>query len=316
MNTVTIQVAELVALAGPLQLALVAGQQGVGRRIQVPRIQKPGLALSGWDEQLHPGRVLVLGGTEMDYLESVEPLARETGVTTLLESDPACVIVCRGRVPDLGFKAACDRAKVPLLTTPLLTAELIVAITRLLTDELAPACTVHAVLLDVVGVGVLLIGKSGIGKSETALDLVVRGHRLIADDVVELWAKGAELFGTGPETIRHQMEIRGLGIINIKDLFGISSVRDNKRVELVVELVEWDDKEEYDRLGLDSLFYEVLGTRIPRLRIPVRQGRNLSTLVEVAVRNQLLKNQGHHSAQAFHEQLTRALTRPRTEGGA
>ena len=161
----------------------------------------------------------------------------------------------------------------------------------------------HGVLMDVLGIGVLLLGKSGIGKSETALDLVVRGHRLVADDVIEIRRQGAHVVGRGAGIIGHHMEIRGLGIINIKDLFGISAVRDTKKIELVVELREWDEHEEYDRLGFDDQFDRILDVAVPAVQLPVRPGRNLATLIEVAARNQLLKLQGTHSARAFRDQL-------------
>jgi HPr kinase/phosphorylase len=165
------------------------------------------------------------------------------------------------------------------------------------------------VLVDVFGIGLLLLGKSGIGKSELALDLVMRGHRLVADDIVEI-RRGSKqsIYGAGPEIIKHHMEIRGLGILNIKDLFGIAAVRDTKKVELVVELVEWVEEEEYDRLGVEEQTYSVLGEEIALVRLPVRPGRNMTSIVEVAARNQLLKVRGHHSAREFQDRLVRAIT--------
>jgi HPr kinase/phosphorylase len=163
------------------------------------------------------------------------------------------------------------------------------------------------VLMDVLGIGVLLLGKSGIGKSETALDLVVRGHRLVADDVIKVRRQGVHVVGRGAGIIGHHMEIRGLGIINVKDLFGISAVRDTKKIELVVELREWSEHEEYDRLGFDDRFDRILDVAVPAVQLPVRPGRNLATLIEVAARNQLLKVQGTHSARAFRDQLHEAM---------
>ncbi|HRC58066.1 MAG TPA: HPr(Ser) kinase/phosphatase, partial [Kofleriaceae bacterium] len=186
-------------------------------------------------------------------------------------------------------------------------SDLIVKLTGWLNDRLASATELHGVMLDVLGIGVLLLGKSGIGKSETALDLVVRGHRLVADDVVVVRKKGEALFGSSARLIAYHMEIRGLGIINIKDLFGVGAVRDNKKLELAVEMVDWQDGEEYDRLGIDDDRLEILGVAVPRVRLPVRPGRNLATLVEVGARNQLLKLRGHHSARAFQDELTAAL---------
>src|SRR5262245_2178297 len=289
-----------------LEVTAVAGQAGVDRIVSVPRIQKPGLALTGWPEQLHPRRVLVLGGTEIEYLRDHE-LARDIGISTLLASDPACVVVCRGLAPPRELVAACEQRGVPVLVSQLLTADFIAAVTSWMSDRLAPSTDMHGVLLDVLGIGVLLLGKSGIGKSETALDLVVRGHRLVADDVIKIRRQGNHVVGRGSGIIGHHMEIRGLGIINVKDLFGISAVRDTKKIELVVELREWADSEEYDRLGFDDRFDRILDVAVPAVQLPVRPGRNLATLIEVAARNQLLKLQGTHSARAFRDQLHRAM---------
>jgi HPr kinase/phosphorylase len=307
IRTPHVTAAQLLAAEAGLELRVVAGEAGLERAIAVPRIQKPGLALTGWAEQLHDQRVLVLGGTEMSYLEAVAPEARELGVATVLGSQPAAIIISRGLQPPAELAGACEVAKVPLLVSGLVTAELIVRVTGWLTDEMAPQTSIHGVLLDVLGIGVLLLGKSGIGKSETALDLVVRGHRLVADDIVELRRKAGFVFGSGSGIIRHHMEIRGLGIINIKDLFGIAAVRKTKKVELVVELVEWRENEEYDRLGVDERHYPILDHNVSMVRVPVRPGRNLATIIEVAARNQLLKLQGHNSAVAFQDRLNRAI---------
>jgi HPr kinase/phosphorylase len=289
-----------------LEVTAVAGLAGAGRTVTVPRIQKPGLALAGWPEQLHPGRVLVLGGTEIDYLRGNES-ARHVGLQTLLASDPACVVVCRGlEVPEELLIAAGARG-VPVLVSQLVTAEFILAVTSWMSDRLAPTTDKHGVLMDVLGIGVMLLGKSGIGKSETALDLVVRGHRLVADDVIRIRRQSGSVVGRGTTIIGHHMEIRGLGIINVKDLFGISAVREAKRIELVVELREWDPDEEYDRLGFEDRFVKILDVPVAVVQLPVRPGRNLATLIEVAARNQLLKVQGTHSARAFRDQLHRAM---------
>jgi len=302
---VALTIAELVERT-ELGVTAVAGRAGLVRVVTVPRIQKPGLALTGWPEQLHEGRVLVLGGTEIDYLADHEP-ARGVGITTLLGSDPACVVVCRGLVPPAELLAAAESREVPVLVSALATADFIALVTTWMADRLAPSTQLHGVLMDVLGIGVLMVGKSGIGKSETALDLVVRGHRLVADDVILVRRQGNQLSGRAASLIGHHMEIRGLGIINIKDLFGISSVREGKVVELVVELHEWDADVEYDRLGIEDAALRLLDVDVPKLRLPVRPGRNIATLIEVAARNQLLKAQGIHSARAFRDRLDRAL---------
>jgi HPr kinase/phosphorylase len=288
-------------------LTPLAGQGGKTRAVEVPRIQKPGLALTGWPEQLHQRRALVLGGTEIEFLVAASPAARTLGINTILAADPACIVISRALQAPFDLIAACEARNVPLYSSNLVTSELIVKLTGWLNDRLAPATELHGVMLDVLGIGVLLLGKSGIGKSETALDLVVRGHRLVADDVVVVRKKGEALFCSSARLIAYHMEVRGLGIINIKDLFGVGAVRDNKKLELVVELVEWKDGEEYDRLGIDDDRLEILEVAVPRVRLPVRPGRNLATLIEVGARNQLLKLRGHHSARAFQEELNAAL---------
>ena len=300
-----ITVEELAARA-ELSVTPIAGTRGLARAIAVPRIQKPGLALTGWPEQLHDGRVLVLGGTEIDYLAQ-HPGARAVGLATMLASDPACVVVCRGREAPAELIAEADARGVPLLVSALVTADFIAAVTAWMGERLAPETELHGVLLDVLGVGVLVLGKSGIGKSETALDLVMRGHRFVADDVVGIKRHGNDVVGHKNAIVGHHMEIRGLGIINVKDLFGIAAVRESKKIELIVELHEWEHDADYDRLGFDDSFDDILGVRVPAVRLPVRPGRNLATLVEVAARNQLVKVQGIHSARAFRDQLARRM---------
>jgi len=305
MSSEVIAVSDLLARA-ELQLTAVAGTAGLTRTVTAPRIQKPGLALTGWPEQLHDGRVLVLGGTEIDYLADNET-ARTVGLTTLFASQPACIVVCRGLAPPVELVTAANAHGVPLVCSSLLTADFIALVTAWMQERTAPGIEVHGVMLDVLGVGILVMGKSGIGKSETALDLVVRGHRFVADDIIAIRRQGQHLIGRSAGIIGHHMEIRGLGIINVKDLFGVSAVRETKKLELVVELLEWSEEYQYDRLGFDDRYDDILGCQIPSVRLPVRPGRNLATLVEVAARNQLVKQQGIHSARAFRDQLNRAM---------
>ncbi|HWP35277.1 MAG TPA: HPr(Ser) kinase/phosphatase [Thermodesulfobacteriota bacterium] len=303
-------VRELVAEAGEtLGLELLAGEAGLERVITSPRIQKPGLALAGHLVHLHPGRVQILGATEISFLETLDPARQAEVAATLCRFAFPCLIVTKGLAPPQAVVAVAERHAVPLLRSPLLSSELIHRIGAYLEQRLAPSTTVHGVLVDVLGVGVLLTGKSGIGKSECALDLIQRGHRLVADDVVRITRREPDmLLGTGAEPIRHHMEIRGLGIINVKELFGITAVREVKAVDLVIELVEWDE-EEMDRLGLDEATREILGVPLPLVRMPVRFGRNMTTIIEVAVRNHLLKSAGRHSARLFQERLEAELER-------
>jgi HPr kinase/phosphorylase len=291
-----------------LRLTLLAGKKGLTRKITSSRIQKPGLVLAGFMEYLHRERIQVFGNTEMSYLAT---LPRERGLDVLrrfFSQDVACLVVTKGLPIPPELVACAEEAGVPLLQTSHLSSTFIEGVQAYLEDILAPSTSMHGVLLDVFGVGILLLGKSGIGKSEIALDLVMRGHRLVADDIVDVKRKTADsVYGTGSEIIKHHMEIRGLGIINIKDLFGVASIRERKKIEIVLELVEWDPHVEYDRLGVEEKKFKILDAEIPMLIVPVRPGRNMTTIVEVAARNHLLKLQGHHSAKEFQERLNRAI---------
>lgn len=314
----SITIEQLVREVGSdLELSIVAGHAGISRVISVPRIQKPGLALTGYEEQLHDNRLLTLGGTEMEYLASAETEARVLGIETVLASEPACIVVTRQLVCPAELIEQCEARGVPLLVSKLVSADFISRVTKYLQEKLSPACTQHGVLLDVLGVGVLILGKSGIGKSEAALELVMRGHRLVADDVVSIRRVGPNfVLGAGSGLIRHHMEIRGLGIINIQDLYGISAVRDVMRIDLVIELSDWRDDGDYDRLGVEDQVYSILGEELPLLHVPVRPGRNISSLIEVAARNQLLKSMGRHSAREFQSRLDRVIAAGgRREGG-
>jgi HPr kinase/phosphorylase len=291
-----------------LKLSLVAGESGLGRRIISPRIQKPGLALTGFTEHLHAGRVQVFGNTEISYLRTLPEPRQVEVLRTVFREDIACVVVTKDlEVPKTMIPVA-NETGVPVLKTPLLSSAFIQEVQAFLEEALTLTATLHGVLMDVFGVGILLLGKSGIGKSEIALDLVMRGHRLVADDIVDVTRrKQGVVYGAGNPIIKHHMEIRGLGIINIKDLFGIAAVRDRKKIELVIELVEWDPGREYDRLGVDEAKFKIVDVEIPLAMVPVRPGRNLTTIIEVAARNHLLKLQGHYSARDFADRLNRAI---------
>ena len=293
-----------VAESKVLDLELLAGAAGVERRITIPHTQKTGLALAGFDSYLRPGRVLVFGTSEVRYLETLTAEERATALRRVFTHDLPCLLVTGAATPPPETIAEADRAGVPLLRSRTPTPDAISRLSALLDSHLAARGIVHGVLMDILGLGVLVIGESGIGKSECALDLVVRGHRLVADDVVELRCRAQSfLIGTCPELTRNHMEIRGLGLINIQDLFGVASTRSSKRVELVVQLERWEHGREYDRLGLNDEFYETLGARIPMIRMPVAPGRNVAILVEVAARNQLLRFRGHHAARRLVKRL-------------
>jgi HPr kinase/phosphorylase len=291
-----------------LQLTLLAGEKGLGRTLNSPRIQKPGLALTGFTEHLHPHRVQVFGNTEISYLRTLSEEKQREVLTSLFKEDLACVVLTKGLEPPRVLLELCEEYGLALMKTPLLSSTFIQQVQGFLEEALTETSSIHGVLMDVFGVGILLLGKSGIGKSEIALDLVMRGHRLVADDIVDVARrKPGAVYGAGNPVIKHHMEIRGLGIINIKDLFGVSAVREQKKIELVIELQEWDPQQEYDRLGVEDRFLDIIGVNVPLSVVPVRPGRNMATIIEVAARNHLLKLQGHHSAREFAERLNRAI---------
>ena len=302
----------------PLGLELVAGKKGLKRRVTVPWIQKPGLAFAGMTEHLEAGRLQFVSESDIGFLLRLQPLKARRFVRGFLRAGVAGVVLARGveKPPEVLTKLA-DELGVTVLRTAKPTGEFYDRLGKYLADRLTQSTSLHGVLLDVFGVGVLIVGKSGIGKSECALDLVMRGHRLVADDVVGVKRKPpATCYGFGSELIKYHMEIRGLGIINIKDLFGVAAIRDEKVVELVIELAAWDPTRDYDRLGIDEEKFSILGVELPLLRIPVSPGRNITSIIEVAARNQLLKVRGHHSAREFREKLDEELARQAAPRGA
>ena len=299
-----------------LRLTLVAGKPGLSRRISSARIQKPGLVLAGYTDYLHRERIQVFGNTEMSYYLTLPRERRVELVRHFFAQDISCLVITKDLEVPSEMVAAADQASVPLLRSSHLSSVFIENVQTYLEDQLTASTSMHGVLLDVLGVGILLLGKSGIGKSEAALDLVMKGHRLVADDIVDVKRRTPDsVVGSGSEIIKHHMEIRGLGIINIKDLFGVAAIRERKKIEIVLELVEWDPSVEYDRLGVDDRKFRILDVEIPMLVVPVRPGRNMTTIIEVAARNHLLKLQGHHSAREFQERLNRAIALPPEGGG-
>jgi HPr kinase/phosphorylase len=291
-----------------LPLQLLAGSGGLERRITSPYIQKTGLALAGFHEYLQPGRVLIYGDSELRFLDTLSAEARRFALLKSFEQEVPCLLITGQSTIPADVLDEANRSGLPVLLTDIPTAAAIGKLTALLEDRLAVREIIHGVLLDVLGLGVLLVGESGVGKSECALDLVVRGHRLVADDTVEV-RRRAESFviGSCPELTRHHMEVRGLGLINVRHLFGVASTRTSKRVELVVQLDRWDEAREYDRLGLDEQTYDLLGLRVPLIRMPVAPARNLATLVEVAARNQLLRARGLNAARELAARLEATL---------
>ena len=279
-----------------LGFELMSGEAGLDHVISRTRIQKPGLALAGFFEYILRGRIQVLGNSEWTFLEERPPNERARIIAQMCRQIDSCFVLTRGLEPHVELLEETERHGVPLLRTSLPTSHTIDFLTRFLEDRLAPPIVEHGVLLDIYGLGVLLLGESGVGKSECALDLVVRGHRLVADDVVEISRRRTQLVGTGPELTRYHMELRGVGIVNVRDLFGVAAVRLSKYVEYVIRLDTWQAGKRYDRLGLDEQSYEVMGIELPYVEMPVGPGRNLSVLIEVAARNHLLKRKGYNPA--------------------
>jgi len=291
-----------------LKLELLAGRSGLSRAVEVPRIQKPGLALAGYLPQIHPDRIQILGNTEISYLATLARSRARPAVRTLLRAGVACVMLSNGASAPDYLRDEANRAGVPLLRSKLRSAILIRGVTVWLERRLAPQTQLHGALLEVFHLGALILGKSGIGKSEAAIDLVSRGHRLVADDVVLVRREGpAELIGSSPRLLGHHVEIRGLGIADVAALFGLLATLEDSRIDLVLELEESQLGDEIERLGLDEGTYRILDIEMPLVRIPVRPGRPIAVLVEVAVRNQVLKRRGIYSAREFASRLDSVL---------
>lgn len=323
-------VRELIADPGlGVDVTVVAGAAGLDRPIRHARIQKSGLALAGHFHGIVPTRIQIFGQTELSYLHRLSRAERAAAVRGFFDLDLSCVVLTQGTrafgsdasgegvlpVPELLEIA--DATGTPLLVSNLRSSVTITALHALLDDRLAPRVSLHGVLVDVFGVGLLLSGASAIGKSESALDLVMRGHRLVADDVVRCdYRPPGMVFGEPADLLRDHLEVRGLGILNIKDLFGVTSTRERKRIDVVVTLVEWSEETEYDRLGLDDRRVDILGVPVRELVIPVRPGRDMASILEVAARNELLKNAGHHAAREFFNTIEGALLSERGPGAS
>jgi HPr kinase/phosphorylase len=302
----TVTVGELLAAAGvDLKLHLVAGARGLDRPVAVPRLQQPGLALAGFLRQLHPDRVQVLGNSEVSYLGTLAPEAARASVAAVIRVGVACFVVTNGTTPPETLVEPSEAADVPVLVSELRTADFYRSGTGWLEQRLAPEVTLHGNLVDVLGLGILILGPSGIGKSESALDLVTRGHRLVADDAVLVRRPSPSVLrGRAAELLRHHMEIRGLGVIDVEAMFGTLATLDERRIDLVVELSEW--AEGADRLGLIEGRHTLLEVALPLVRIPVRPARHIAMLIETAARNQLLRRRGRHSAADFAARIDRA----------
>lgn len=291
-----------------LRLEVLSGEEGLNSQfLDSDRIQKLGLALAGYSHYIHKGRLQIIGQSETSYLRQLSEEARREAAENLDLDKICCVLVTKGLdVPD-ELAAVLNKAGIPVLRTHTVSSLAIAEVTGFLQKVLAPSITLHGVLLGMYGAGVLLLGESGIGKSECALDLITRGYRLIADDAVIVKKIGEVLEGSSPELTSGHLEIRGLGILNIRDLFGISATGQSKTINVCIELKRWSTMDEVDRLGLETDEEEIFGIRIPKYVLPVSSGRNLTTLVETAVRIHLLKAAGHDAARKLIERHSREL---------
>lgn len=287
-----------------MKLQRLAGEAGLGRPIRHARIQKSGLALAGHFFGVVPTRIQVLGETELSFLESMDVDARGVAARGFFSLGLSCVVVTRrGEIPRALIQAA-EATGTPLFQSDARSSRTINELHALLDEKLAPTTSLHGVLVDVFGIGLLLLGKSGIGKSECAVELVLRGHRLVADDVVRCeWRPPGMVFGAPADVLRHHVEVRGLGVLNIKDLFGVTAIRERKRIDMVVQLDEWNENKEYDRLGVDDRFLEILNTPIRLVIVPVRPGRDMGAMLEMAARDELLRRAGKHSARELLSRL-------------
>lgn len=290
-----------------LNLRCVCGRNGLGREITLPDLNRPGLALSGFYESFGFQRVQVFGRGETAFLEKIVRENNLDVINRLFSYHIPCCIFTHNLEPPAEFAAISDKSGCPVLQTDLESTDFSTRLLRLFSDIFAPRKSIHGVLVEVYGIGIIILGDSGVGKSETALELIHRGHRLVADDIVEIrCVNGNVLLGQGAnKMISHHMEIRGLGIINIQQLYGVGAIREQKEVQLVVKLEEWDANKVYDRIGTSQKTEELLGVKIPALEIPVKPGRNIPIILETAAMNERLKSMGYYSAREFNKNVLR-----------
>ena len=279
-----------------------------GIRIKIPDINRPALQLVGYFEHFDSDRVQVIGYVEYSYIQHMDEEEKVKAYDALMSKKFPCIIFCRDMEPDEAIIAAGNKYGVPILVTETATSAFTAELVRWLNVELAPCISIHGVLVDVFGEGVLIMGESGIGKSEAALELIKRGHRLVTDDVVEIRRVSDEtLIGTAPDMTRHFIELRGIGIIDVKTLFGVESVKETQSINMVIKLEEWSRDKDYDRLGLEENYTEFLGNKVVCHAIPIRPGINLAIIVETAAVNHRQKKMGYNAAQEFCNRVQRNL---------
>ncbi len=295
-----------------LQLRLIAGEGGLDKEIKYGEINRPGLALAGFFDYFAYDRIQIFGQGETAFMNQLSYEQKMKTYTDFFSYDLLCCIFTHEYVPDKLFLEFAEKKNVPIFLSKRGTTRFITLFVHVIDEIFAEQVTLHATLVDVFGVGVLLTGKSGVGKSETALELIERGHRLVADDMVIVKKIDESLLmGAGSEILKHHIEIRGIGIVNVREIFGIRSVRNRKRIEMVILLEEWDSAKEYDRLGLDEKKYNILDIEVPYITVPVRPGRNIPVIIETAALNQRLKKVGINSARELDEKIKKWIM---TEG--
>lgn len=287
-----------------LELEVVYKPEKEAVQVQISDVNRPGLQMAGFYKYFAYERVQVIGKVEWTYFNTLAPQVRKKRAEEIMSHPVPCVIYSRGLEVHEEILAAAKKFLRPVLRINISSTRLIGKLTSYLDDKLAPIITRHGVLVEVYGVGILILGESGVGKSETALELIKRGHRLIADDAVEIKkVDECNVVGSAPELIRHFMEIRGIGILDIVKLFGVGAVRNKKKIDMVIELENWDDNKQYDRLGMDEEYIDILGSNIPKNTIPIKPGRNLAMIVEVAARNHRQRRMGYNAAEELNTRL-------------
>lgn len=292
-----------------LELELLTGRNGLKKRIQVPEAHRPGLSLSGYLKGHAGKRIIIFGKVEIEYLKHLDPKVRVTRLESILQKITPAVIIARGLKPAKELVQLCEKREIPLFRTSMSTMNLLSELTLLLIEEFAPTISCHGTLVEVFGVGVLIRGDSSVGKSEAALGLVERGHRLISDDIVKVKKRESNYIeGSGAELTRHHMEIRGIGIINVANLYGAVCVRDKKSIDIVVTLEAWDDQKFYDRVGLEENHCDILGVKLPLHILPVKPGRDVVLLLETIALNHRLKVMGYNSAREFKSKLIEMIS--------
>jgi len=295
-----------------LQLEHIEGTDGLERRVENPDVSSPGLAIAGYVKRFPAQRLQVLGETEITYLQSLDSEVRRRHLTTFFSFPIPCVFITKGQHPTADLVELAAAAGIGLIRSHLKTNEFYTRIKPWLEEEFAPTMNLHGSLSDIFGVGLLFVGRSGIGKSECVLDLVERGHRLVADDLVVARRRGTDvLIGRGLERQRHHMEIRGVGLVDIPSIFGVRAVRQQKRIEVVVQLEEWNQGEAVDRTGLDTETTTILDVELPKVRVPLNPGKNITVIAEVIALNHLLKYSGVNTAEQFNERLMRQMRAPK-----